>query len=171
MNAVMHRAFDELLERLEKERLGKSSRPQKNPKPTTTEEIPAAVRREVFERDGEQCTFVSEDGHRCESRSFLELDHIDERALGGAATSTNLRVVCRAHNRFYAEQTFGKAHIESKIRERREAMAVLDQARNGLLNLGFRKDEVAKTLTTLANRHAQLPPIADFLREALAALT
>ncbi len=74
---------------------------------------PRAMRREVFERDGEQCTFLSDDGARCPSHGHLELDHIEPRALGGPNAASNLRVRCRAHNRLYAEQVFGRTHVVS----------------------------------------------------------
>ncbi len=70
------------------------------------------MRREVFERDGERCTFVDESGRRCESRTWLELDHRVARALGGADDAANLRVRCRAHNRLAAEQLFGRGPME-----------------------------------------------------------
>jgi hypothetical protein len=73
------------------------------------------VRRLVFERDGCRCTYVSPDGHRCEATAFLELDHVIPHALGGRAEPENLRVRCRAHNRLWAEQTFGRAHVERAV--------------------------------------------------------
>ena len=65
-------------------------------------------------RDGGQCTFVSEDGRRCSARSFLEYDHILEFARGGEATVQNLRLLCRAHNRYAAERTFGAGFMHEK---------------------------------------------------------
>lgn len=63
--------------------LGKTSRPQRRPRPTQPGRITRATRREVFARDGEQCTFRDAAGNRCPSRSLLELDHVDPRARGG----------------------------------------------------------------------------------------
>ena len=63
--------------------------------------IPAAVRREVWRRDGGCCSYVDpHSGRRCGSRFLLELDHIVPFALGGSAEPGNLRVYCAAHNRF-----------------------------------------------------------------------
>lgn len=81
--------------------------------------IPRAVHRAVFERDGERCTFVGVDGRRCSARTFLELDHVQPHALGGANTVGNLRVLCRAHNRLFAERTFGREHVENHLRQRK----------------------------------------------------
>jgi 5-methylcytosine-specific restriction endonuclease McrA len=71
------------------------------------EHIPAAVRREVWKRDGGRCAWTRADGRRCTSTWKLELDHIDAVARGGAATVDNLRLACRAHNVFHAERLFG----------------------------------------------------------------
>ncbi|HZZ85834.1 MAG TPA: HNH endonuclease [Anaeromyxobacteraceae bacterium] len=80
--------------------------------------IPAALRREVWVRDRGQCTWRGKDGHRCESRWQLEFDHAIPVALGGPTTAANLRLTCRAHNGFHAEQVFGRDHM---ARYRREA--------------------------------------------------
>jgi 5-methylcytosine-specific restriction endonuclease McrA len=79
--------------------------------------IPAAVRRAVWQRDGGRCTFEGPDGHRCESRWQLELDHIISVALGGASTVENLRLRCRAHNLLEAERVFGREHMDQFRRE------------------------------------------------------
>jgi hypothetical protein len=77
--------------------------------------VPRAVRRAVFERDGEQCTFTDATGARCPSRAMLELDHVESRALGGSDEASNLRVRCRAHNALHAEEVFGRAHVAAHI--------------------------------------------------------
>jgi hypothetical protein len=74
--------------------------------------IPAAVRREVWERDGGRCTFEGPDGHRCDSRWQLEFDQVDAFALGGATTVDKLRLRCRAHNMLHAETVFGREHMD-----------------------------------------------------------
>jgi 5-methylcytosine-specific restriction endonuclease McrA len=76
------------------------------------EPIPAAVRREVWTRDGGRCAWVAEDGHRCGSTWKLELDHVVPAALGGPSTVENLRLHCRSHNELGAEQIFGPAHMD-----------------------------------------------------------
>jgi hypothetical protein len=77
--------------------------------------IPPAVRRAVWARDGERCTFVGRDGRRCGERRFLEFDHAHPHADGGPATVENLRLRCRAHNQHTAEFYFGPT--ESIARE------------------------------------------------------
>jgi 5-methylcytosine-specific restriction endonuclease McrA len=82
--------------------------------------VPRAVRRAVFERDGEQCTFTDAAGARCPSRTLLELDHADSRALGGSDEASNLRVRCRAHNALHAEEVFGRAHVAAQVNLRQQ---------------------------------------------------
>jgi hypothetical protein len=83
--------------------------------------IPHDVRREVLQRDGARCSFVSEDGKRCEQRGWLELHHEEPFARGGPPTTTNIRVLCAPHNRYLAEHDYGSAFIEQRIaRARRE---------------------------------------------------
>lgn len=118
---VVERALDLLITQLEKERLGKTARPAKRPAGRMTRPgyVTKAVRREAFERDGEQCSFVDDEGRRCSSRELLELDHARPRARGGTGEASNIRVLCRAHNRGMAEKAFGRAHVEEKIHLRR----------------------------------------------------
>ena len=71
---------------------------------TGTRHIPAKVRDEVFIRDRHQCTYVSEDGVRCECKHNLHVDHITAFALGGSHKPENLRLLCQAHNLLVAKQ-------------------------------------------------------------------
>jgi hypothetical protein len=80
----------------------------------TSRYIPRAVLREVYARDGRQCTFVGPDGNRCSERGMLEVHHVHAFAFGGEATVENLRLVCRGHNSFFAVQDFGASHMLSK---------------------------------------------------------
>jgi 5-methylcytosine-specific restriction endonuclease McrA len=73
--------------------------------------IPAALRREVWSRDGGQCTFRGRDGQRCSATSRLEFDHIVPVALGGTSTIDNVRLACKAHNLLFAERVFGVEHM------------------------------------------------------------
>jgi hypothetical protein len=88
--------------------------------------IPAAVRREVFERDGHRCTYRSPEGTRCTETRYLEFDHvITPWAQGGAPTAENLTLRCGMHNRWAARQLFGNKFVESKIHAK-EQVAVDD---------------------------------------------
>ena len=71
--------------------------------------IPAAVRREVWQRDQGCCSYVDRHtGRRCGSRFFLELDHIVPVARGGAAEARNLRLLCEVRD--YAKRLRETGH-------------------------------------------------------------
>jgi hypothetical protein len=93
--------------------------------------VPRAVRREVAERDGEQCAFVAPDGHRCEERARIEIDHHRVPAgRGGGATTDNLRLLCAAHNALEAERTYGPEYIRQRIAVARETSRSARAARS-----------------------------------------
>ena len=69
-----------------------------------TRYIPADVRREVFLRDEGRCTFVSKDGRRCDETVGLHLDHIRMFCRGGEGSLENLRLMCKNHNIYLAEE-------------------------------------------------------------------
>jgi hypothetical protein len=81
--------------------------------------ISNGVRREVLERDGLDCTFVSPNGQRCGARAFLQIDHDVPWAKGGDDSSRNLRLLCAEHNRLLAEQDFGQSHVACAIASNR----------------------------------------------------
>ena len=63
--------------------------------------IPAAVKREVWRRDGGRCSYVDRtSGRRCGSQHLLQIDHVVPYARGGAAEPNNLRLLCAAHHRY-----------------------------------------------------------------------
>ncbi len=84
--------------------------------PENSRFIPRAVRDEVFTRDGGQCTFVSPNGTRCESRCNLEIDHIVPYSRGGGNKAGNLRLLCPEHNRLEAEREYGKEFMQRYYR-------------------------------------------------------
>jgi hypothetical protein len=99
---------------IEKRRFAATDRPRKQRKAAKGRHIPAEVKRQVRARDGGRCTFVAASGRRCEARGNLEFDHIEPVAHGGESTVANLRLRCRAHNQYEAEQVFGAGFMESK---------------------------------------------------------
>lgn len=76
--------------------------------------IPAAVRREVWQRDEGRCAFVSADGHRCGSQRQVEFHHVVAFGKGGRHEVGNVELRCRAHNTLHAEQDYGRRFMESK---------------------------------------------------------
>ncbi len=115
---ILELALDALIAQTEKRRFAATDKPRA-PRATgnsNTRHVPAEVRRQVWKRDGGQCTYRSETGRRCPSRS-VEFDHAVEFARGGRGTIENIRLRCRAHNQFTAERTFGAGFMQRK-RER-----------------------------------------------------
>jgi 5-methylcytosine-specific restriction endonuclease McrA len=89
---------------------GSPAEPAKRPGAETAT-IQAAVRRQVWERDGGRCTFAGPDGRRCGSRHKLEIHHVIPRARGGPSTADNLALHCQAHNLLEAEAAYGREHM------------------------------------------------------------
>jgi hypothetical protein len=67
----------------------------------------AAVKREVWTRDGGRCQWPLESGGVCGSTLRVEYDHRVPLALGGASTTDNVRLLCRVHNDLAARRAFG----------------------------------------------------------------
>ena len=112
---VLDRALDALIKELEKRKFAATTRPRPSNRASANPRyIPAAVKRAVWARDGGQCTFVSENGHRCQARKLIEFDHVEPVARGGTATVAGIRLRCRAHNQYAAECTFGAAFMRGK---------------------------------------------------------
>ncbi|AKU98315.1 hypothetical protein AKJ09_04979 [Labilithrix luteola] len=150
---IIEQAVDLLIEKLSKEKLGTTSRARLRKPSAQHGYVTRAARREAFERDGWQCSFVGKNGQRCPARSFLEVDHVTPRALGGSGEAENLRVLCRAHNRDAAERVFGRAHVEARIRSiRKHSSRRLDRNAPPAAPADFsqRKFEATRTTTTTA---------------------
>jgi 5-methylcytosine-specific restriction endonuclease McrA len=121
---VLKRALNSLVRDLEKRKLAKCDRPRPQRGTAKGRHIPAAIKRAVVERDGGRCTFVSEQGKRCDSRTRLELDHVEPLARGGEATVAGIRLLCRAHNQHAADRALGEQFMDGKRRQARERTAV-----------------------------------------------
>jgi 5-methylcytosine-specific restriction endonuclease McrA len=183
LGVVVESAVELLLAELERKRMARTKRAR-----SPTSHVPkrgrvsAAVRRRVFERDGLKCSYVSPDGRRCDARAFLELDHVEPRAHGGADDDANLRVRCRAHNQFAAEQVFGRKHMDrrrhfvrTKCSRRRsddepsdgsasaaeahanagaaKPLTAIERVESALKNMGFRNSEVRMALARVEHLH------------------
>jgi 5-methylcytosine-specific restriction endonuclease McrA len=122
---VFLRALRALVPQLEKRKFASTDKPRQPRRSGISKgrHIPAHVRRTVRERDRGQCTFVGENGHRCEARRMLEFDHVREFARGGDATVDNVRLRCRAHNQLTAELTYGTDLMRTKREDARRAAA------------------------------------------------
>jgi 5-methylcytosine-specific restriction endonuclease McrA len=153
---VLKRSLLALVGLLEKRKFAATDRPRARCSSTRSRTIPAASRREVWERDGGQCAFVSDHGHRCEARSRLEFDHVIPLARGGESTASNLRLLCRAHNQHAADRVLGRGFMDGRRAAAREwradaklsppseapPLAADDGVGPWLRQLGFRRDEI-----------------------------
>ncbi|HSQ59214.1 MAG TPA: hypothetical protein VLT84_02080, partial [Acidobacteriota bacterium] len=184
---VLDRALDALIRQLERRKFGAgaarprrsgsagtpSSAPPNSAPPSSAagrRYVPAAIRRAVWDRDEGRCTFVGAGGHRCESRRFLEFDHIEPVARGGTATVERMRLRCRAHNQHEAERLFGVGFMN---RKREKAMRVRDEARTRdiescLRRLGCRAEEARRAAARESVREGAT--LEESVREALRTL-
>jgi hypothetical protein len=170
---LLELAADLLLAHAEHKRFGATTKPRKCTSDGEDGYITPEVKREVHDRDGGQCTFVSESGRRCEARGNIEFDHVQPVARGGTSEATNVRLLCRAHNQLRAEQTFGTGFMAEKReaarqrtleREQRAAAKAAQQRANdaaeelvpGLTGLGYSQTE-ARARARNANLDPDLP--------------
>ncbi|HEY3497795.1 MAG TPA: HNH endonuclease signature motif containing protein [Polyangiaceae bacterium] len=205
IGAVLERALDLLVAKLQ----GKRTADAKHPPPLATKlrtnsvssrRIGNGIRRQVFQRDGLRCSYVSPDGQRCEARAFLELDHAEPRGKGGADSVANLRVRCRAHNQLWAEQCYGREQVRRARHLRQQKCArgeegrpsthdgmnhssissqtgtpssldTLELVRGALRSMGFRDAQARQAVAIVQRTHAEIPQLKEALREALAVIT
>jgi hypothetical protein len=73
--------------------------------------VAAAVRHDVYRRDGARCTYVDVRGNRCCETRYLELHHLQPFAKDGPNIASNLTLRCSAHNALAAELDFGSDFI------------------------------------------------------------
>ena len=147
---VYDRAVNELIKKMERVRFGACERPRaaSGGSSCVPRYISRQVKREVWIRDGGQCTYESESGHRCEATGDVEFDHVTEVARGGEATAENLRLRCRGHNQHTAEQTFGAGFMKAK---REQAKAAAER----------RKAERENAKAAAAQRRAEREKLAE----------
>jgi hypothetical protein len=113
---IFDRALTLLLTELRKTRYAATPRPRSTHCTSNkSRHVSAAVKREVWARDGGQCAFVGTAG-RCTERGFLEYHHVIPFADGGVTDVSNLQLRCRAHNGFEAERWSGRSE-DDLIRE------------------------------------------------------
>jgi hypothetical protein len=108
---VLDRALDVFLEDLARKKFAATPRQTSRECPATApsagRHIPAAVKRAVWLRDGERCSFVGKGRRRCTATAFLEFHHVQPHAVGGGATADNIQIRCRAHNAYEADLFYG----------------------------------------------------------------
>lgn len=131
---ILTRAIGVLLEQIRKQKIASCSSPRpirassgksgnreaKNP----SRHIPAAIRREVWKRDGGRCTFRSRTGRQCGSLHYLEFHHQVPWACCREHTTSNIALRCRGHNQYEAELAFGSEPMARFRKGSAEASAV-----------------------------------------------
>jgi len=99
---VLNRALEALLGHVERTKYARASRPREASSAVGNgRTIPAAVKREVWKRDGGRCVFRGADGP-CGETAFLEYHHVVPFATGGETSAANLQLRCWAHNQYEA---------------------------------------------------------------------
>jgi hypothetical protein len=156
LGAIMARALDALVKDLRKRKFGETDTPRAGTKASPeSRRFPAAVKREVAERDDRSCTFVSDDGRRCTATAWLEYDHRDPHGRGGPSTADNARLLCATHNALCAERTYGRDHIEARKREHRARPRcvpadLVDVAQRAIRQLGFNEPTARRAVRRAA---------------------
>jgi len=125
--AIVEQAVTEKLQRLEARRFARTQAPRKtlsqSESSPTTRQIPAAVKRAVYERDGGRCRYEDEQGRRCTARQGLEFHHRRPFGHGGDHSVGNVSLACKCHNRHLAEVDYGRKAI---VRRRRSGIRPLE---------------------------------------------
>jgi 5-methylcytosine-specific restriction endonuclease McrA len=89
-------------------------------KPKRTRHIPVKEQDTVWVRDKGQCAYVGPGGRMCNATHNLQLDHYPvPYARGGPNAASNLRLLCGKHNRFTADEVYGRQHM-AKYEVRRQ---------------------------------------------------
>ena len=127
LGAIVEQAVTEKLQRLEARRFARTQAPRKTLSQSETSprtrQIPAAVKRAVYERDGGRCRYEDEQGRRCTARQGLEFHHRHPFGQGGDHSVANIALACGCHNRYLAEVDYGR---ETMARQRRSGTRPLE---------------------------------------------
>jgi 5-methylcytosine-specific restriction endonuclease McrA len=183
---ILERALDALLEKARKKRFAETIRPQPARQATPgSRYIPAAVKRQVVERDGGQCSFVGQDGRRCTETAYLEIHHVVPFAQGGPTTVDNTALLCKAHNAHVARVDYGRELVADKVaaarRERERERAARTRwheelrrpgatpalAMNGLVHLGLGKTAARALMEEVLATVGPEASVETLLRAAL----
>ena len=121
---VLSAGLDLILDR-DRKRKGIVANPRPAPAEASAEPgaryVPAAVRREVWQRDQGRCQWKLASGGICGSRLRVELDHVSLRCRGARPVASELRLLCRAHNDVAAREALGDTVMDRYTRKRTAA--------------------------------------------------
>jgi hypothetical protein len=120
---VLTAGLDLLLDRAAR-RKGLVAKPRPAPENAPAEPgadyIPAAVRREVWERDEGKCQWPVDGGGVCGSQLRPELDHVHLKCRGAKPIASELRVLCALHNQLAARLALGDQVMDRYTRDPRQ---------------------------------------------------
>jgi len=125
--SIVDRALTLLITQVKKDRWAIGRRPRSSSLPegkATSRDVPDAIKRVVYERDGGRCTYVDPDGHRCDERGWLELDHVDGFPRTQEHRAERIRLLCRAHNTHAADEMYGRDWMDEKKRLAKRERAI-----------------------------------------------
>jgi choline dehydrogenase-like flavoprotein len=116
---IISRALELLLEQTLARNVAATKKPRAaKAAKTRNRHIPAAVRREVWQRDGGQCAFVDQKGRRCSATAFLEYHHVRNWARGAEHDPSEIELRCSGHNQYQAALDYGADLIAARRNER-----------------------------------------------------
>jgi hypothetical protein len=182
---VIERAMDALIAQEERRRMGAGQPRKRRALREGSRHVPVEIARQVWERDGGQCTFVDGEGRRCSELRFTTIEHRFPFALGGTSLDVdNLCLLCGAHNHYTARQAYGTQYIARKVRERTrtrrvEAVesgadhdaAIREQVLGALCGMAFRRKDACAALAGIASGDGTGSGARELLREAMLRLT
>ncbi len=146
MAEILEQAMADYVEKRKAQCHGQVKKAQTSPRHCDADRVSSAAKREVYARDEGRCSFVGKAGHRCDSTYQLEYDHKQPRAHGGASDAGNLRLLCRVHNQFEAEEVIGAERVSAaKARAGLAAECTL-----ALTTMGFSKTVTKAAVAKLA---------------------
>ncbi len=124
---IFDRAMTLLVGELERARFAATKAPRKavheaDPTPSSRD-IPDPIKRAVWSRDEERCTFRDHKRRRCPARERLEFHHLVPFAKGGDHSASNVTLRCAAHNAYQADLDYGAAFMAGKRRGSRASEA------------------------------------------------
>jgi 5-methylcytosine-specific restriction endonuclease McrA len=167
---VLGHVFKAAIRELERQKFAVTSRSRSTASGKgESRQVPAAVRRVVFVRDGGRCTFVSEKGHRCESQTRLQFDHVIPVAKGGTSSADNVRLLCFTHNQLEARRAFGDEFIDRKRAEARRRSERKQSAARALSAENARKEEFWRELAANLAAREQAIELVPWLRDLASA--
>jgi hypothetical protein len=173
LGAIVGRALAGLVKDLRKRKFAETEAPRANAEAAPdSRHVPAAVKREVAAHDDRSCSFVSDDGRRCNATAWLEYDHIEPHGRGGPTTTENMRLLCATHNTLHAERSYGRSHIEARVREQRTPPPtvppnLVDLAHKALRQLGFNEPIARRAVRRAAARLDASASIETLLHTSL----